>query len=127
MHNQGASSATGTKEALSVYGLFRKHAHTSQGKTLLRKCFLRPSLNIDVIEERLETVSTLLHPQNLEALDILISNIRLVADMHIAVNKLKKGASMGANRAFGVSKSIWVNIRQVGLSMTCSNSLLTYD
>ncbi|KAL9609329.1 MAG: hypothetical protein Q9167_005895 [Letrouitia subvulpina] len=57
-HNQGPTRGTsGPKEGLSVFGLFYQLAKTPQGKYLLRQHFLRPTLNLDIINERLNTVS----------------------------------------------------------------------
>ncbi|RMZ88581.1 hypothetical protein DV736_g4193, partial [Chaetothyriales sp. CBS 134916] len=52
--NQGPGTS-GSKEVLSVFGLFQHHARTPQGKAQLRTIFLRPSLDVNVINERLDT------------------------------------------------------------------------
>ncbi|KAJ9602597.1 hypothetical protein H2200_012790 [Cladophialophora chaetospira] len=61
--NQGPGTS-GAKESLSTYGLFHHHAKTPQGRVQLRQAFLRPSLDIDHINSRLDFISVFVRPEN---------------------------------------------------------------
>lgn len=113
--NQGPASrswsSSGSKEGLSVYGLFHPLAKTTQGRHILRQYFLRPSLALEIIDERLETVSVLLRPDNCTLLDQIVESLAKVKNMHIATQSLRKGISTGQSRNQRVSSSIWPTIR----------------
>lgn len=100
----------GAKEGLSVYGLFHHSAKTSQGRSLLRQYFLRPSMNIQVINERLSTIAVLTRPDNSEVIDGLIASLAKIRDMRRATVNLRKGISSGLHRNKGVSASVWPSI-----------------
>lgn len=113
-HNRGPTkSSSGAKEGLSVYGLFHRLARTSQGRTLLRQYFLRPSLNIDMINERLHTVGVLVRPENESALQDLGQNLKNIGNMRIVLMNLKKGVSGSTQSRSGLSRTVWVAIRTV--------------
>ena len=118
-HNQGPTGKqSDIKEGLSIYGLFCRLACTHQGRFLLRQYFLRPSLDIEIINERLDTVSAFLHPENEAVMDALESELRSIRNMRTILIKLRKGLggrttnfkALGNNR--GVSKSVWAGIRE---------------
>lgn len=110
-HNQGHTKGTsGSKEGLSVYGLFHHLARTPQGKFLLRQYFLRPSLNVETINERLDTITVLTRPDNAEAMDQLNKHLCRIKNMRQAMVQLRKGVSGGGGKG-GVTRSIWANIR----------------
>ncbi|KAK3616211.1 hypothetical protein LTR56_026103 [Elasticomyces elasticus] len=107
----GKGWSSGAKEGLSVYGLFHHQAKTAQGRALLRQYFLRPSLNIAVINERLNTISVLLRPDNTTAMERLTESLSKIKDMRLATVNLQKGISAGLNRNRGISTSVWPSIR----------------
>ncbi|ORY09079.1 mismatch repair protein 5 [Clohesyomyces aquaticus] len=112
-HNQGPTKANScSKEGLSVYGLFHHLARTPQGRILLKQYFLRPSLNLDVIHERHETISIFLRPENADPFDSIISNLQKVKNMRVIMINLRKGVGGGIAKGGGVSKSVWTGIRQ---------------
>ncbi|KAF2019048.1 hypothetical protein BU24DRAFT_341301 [Aaosphaeria arxii CBS 175.79] len=115
-HNQGPTQATsGSKEGLSVYGLFRNLACTPQGKCLLRQYFLRPSLNIDIINERLDAIATFVRPDNDAILDSLIRDLRPIKNIRTILINLKKGvgsATTGGGKSNILSKTLWINVRE---------------
>lgn len=112
-HNQGPSSS-GSKEGLSVYGLFHHLARTPQGKTLLRQYFLRPSLDIDVINERLETSSVFVRPDNSRLLDSLTKSLGHIKNMRTVVIHLRKGISNGMGKSSGgIRSGVWSSLRSV--------------
>jgi DNA mismatch repair protein MSH5 len=94
-----------------VYGLFHSLARTPQGKFLLRQYFLRPSVNLEVINGRLDTISFLLRAENMDAMDELIKNLSKVKNMRTTMINLRKGVSGTGAGKKGVSNFIWAGIR----------------
>jgi DNA mismatch repair protein MSH5 len=114
-HNQGPTkSSSGSKEGLSIYGLYHHLARTPQGKYLLRQYFLRPSLNLDLINERLDAVQTFCLLENQSALDSLVENLKAVGNMRVMMMKLKKGAGGGPSKTGAPAGGVWASIRRVG-------------
>ncbi|KAI4192199.1 MAG: hypothetical protein LQ346_004422 [Caloplaca aetnensis] len=110
-HNQGPSSS-GSKEGLSIYGLFHHLARTPQGKHRLRQIFLRPSLNIDVINERLNAGSVFLRPDNSGLLESMTRSLGQTKNMRTVVVHLRKGISNGMGKGTGGIKSgVWSSLR----------------
>lgn len=115
-HNQGPTKASaGSKEGLSVYGLFHHLARSPQGKYRLRQLFLRPSLDLNLINERLDTISVLLRPANQGILAELGKNLRQVKNMSTVMTNLQKGLGNTGDAVGGVKGSVWRNIRQVSI------------
>nr|POE47349.1 dna mismatch repair protein msh5 [Quercus suber] len=112
--NQGPATkgfSCGAKEGLSVYGLFHQCAKTSQGRTLLRQYFLRPSMNIGVINERLRSIAVLTKPVNSTVMDKLIQSLAKIKDMHRITSNLRRGISGGMRGYKGVSTTVWPGIQ----------------
>ena len=113
-HNQGPTKASsGSKEGLSVYGLFHHLAHTPQGKYLLRQYFLRPSLDIDVIVERQNTTSVFLRPDNNIHLEEITKSLKQIKNMRTVMIHLRKGISNGVSKTGGVRNGVWSSLRLV--------------
>lgn len=114
-HNQGPSRASsGPKEGLSIYGLFHHLARTPQGKHLLRRYFLRPSLDIPTINERLDVVSVFLRPDNASLLNSIGKSLGQIKNMKTVVIHLKKGISKGmGNGSGGIKSGVWSSLRSV--------------
>ncbi|KAI9656836.1 MAG: MutS protein msh5 [Bathelium mastoideum] len=111
-HNQGPTeSSSGSKEGLSVYGLFHHLARTPQGKYLLRQYFLRPSLNLEVINERLDTISVFVRPDNTDSLADLSKNLAQVKNIRPVLVQLLKGVSGGAGKGGGIARGAWTSLR----------------
>ncbi|KAF2131755.1 hypothetical protein P153DRAFT_429981 [Dothidotthia symphoricarpi CBS 119687] len=110
-HNRGPKASSGAKEGLSVYGLFHHLARTPQGRFLLRQYFLRPSLNLDVINERLDTVSVLVRTDNGSPMNGLVANMKNISNMRIMMINLRKGIGGSTKGKGGFSKSVWTSIR----------------
>lgn len=117
-HNRGPNAGSGAKEGLSVYGLFHRLAKTPQGRFLLRQYFLRPSLNINVINERLDAVSVLSRTENTSALESLVQNMKSIGNMRMMMINLRKGVGGSTLGRSGFSKSIWTSIRGVSVART---------
>lgn len=113
-HNQGpTNSSSGSKESLSVYGLFHHLARTSQGKSTLRRYFLCPSMDVSVINERLDTISVILRPENAVALDKISKNLAHIKNLRQVMVQLTKGVASSTNKGGGIARGIWSTIRQV--------------
>ncbi|EME48663.1 hypothetical protein DOTSEDRAFT_57974 [Dothistroma septosporum NZE10] len=120
------NSSGGSKEGLSVYGLFHQLAKTSQGRLLLRQYFLRPSLNMDVIKERHETIAVLLDPENAVGLERLIKELSNVKNMRIVMTNLRKGINSGPAKQGrdGIATSVWDSLRRFMFSALEISDLL---
>lgn len=117
-HNQGPTKASsGSKESLSVYGLFHHLTHTKQGRHMLRQYFLRPSMNINLINERLDSVATFIRPDNLSVVTEITRGLKQVANARTLVVNLRKGTATGCGQGGRISKSTWS-----GLQMVCRES-----
>jgi DNA mismatch repair protein MSH5 len=125
-HNRGPTKAnSGAKEGLSVYGLFHHLARTPQGRFLLRQHFLRPSLNLGVINERLDTIGICLRPENEPALDALVDIMKNVSNMRVMMINLRKGIATKGKGNF--SRSVWSAIRGVSALPYQLWNLYTYQ
>lgn len=112
LHNQGPTKASsGSKEGLSVYGLFHFSARTPQGKMLLRQYFLRPSLNVDVINERLDSIAVFLRPDNNVTTDELVKNLVHVKNIRSTLVSLRKGVSGGTTKS-SIKRGVWATLRE---------------
>lgn len=113
-HNQGPTkTSSGSKEGLSVYGLFQHLARTPQGRYLLRQIFLRPSLDLATINERHCTIQTFLRPENVTALDSLVDSLKSIGNMRMTMINLRKGVGRTTGKYGGLSSSVWASIRRV--------------
>ncbi|KAI5240609.1 hypothetical protein E4T42_08313 [Aureobasidium subglaciale] len=111
-HNQGPAKAnSGSKEGFSVYGLFHNLARTPQGRVLLRQYFLRPSTNLEVINERLDTINFLLRTENTEQTEALTKNLSKIKNMRTVMINLRKGISGTGPGKKGLPNFIWAGIR----------------
>jgi DNA mismatch repair protein MSH5 len=108
---QGPNKSTsGAKEGLSVYGLFCHLACTPQGKQKLRKLFLRPSTDLALIEERLNSISMMLRPENSSVLEQISRSLRKVKDIRTVVIHMQKGiCEVGKGKTVG--RGVWANIQ----------------
>ena len=95
-----------------MYGLFHHLARTPQGKRLLRQYFLRPTLDVGVIDERLESVSVFSQPENSVSIRTIVKSLNSVKDMRTVMVHLRKGISDGTNKG-GIRSGIWSTLRLV--------------
>jgi DNA mismatch repair protein MSH5 len=102
----------GSKEGLSVYGLFRHFAKTSQGRVLLKQYFLRPSQNKATIDERLDTTSFLVRPDNSDCLQRLSESLGKMKNVRLYTVNLRKGINSGLNRNGKLATAVWPSLRQ---------------
>jgi len=113
-HMQGPNKSTsGAKESLSIFGLFYHLASTPQGKQKLRQIFLRPSIDLSVINERLNTSIALLRLDNEQALEGIIRSLKNIKDMRGVVSQLQKGISKVSARgkSASVHQGVWATIQ----------------
>jgi len=115
-HNQGPTKATsGSKEGLSVYGLFHHLARTPQGRALLRQFFLRPSTSFEIIHERQSAISIFIRPENATVMDNLVKNLQSVKNVRVLLVNLRKGLGGGLGRGQGYSQSVWTGVQAVSV------------
>lgn len=104
-------SADGSKESLSVYGLFLPLANTPQGKSRLRRMFLRPTMNLAIIEQRHAAIATLLKPDNVAILDSLSKSLNQIKNIRSVTLHLQKGVSDSAKRG-AVKRGVWGSLQK---------------
>jgi DNA mismatch repair protein MSH5 len=109
-HMQGPATS-GAKESLSVYGLFHHLARTPQGRQRLRRMFLRPSLDVAVIEERLNTIAVFLRPENEPSLQKLTWCLSKIRDIRTVIIHLQKGMRDVSAKGGGIRKGVWASIQ----------------
>ena len=96
-----------------MYGLFHHLARTPQGKTLLRQYFLRPSLDVSIINERLNVAKVFLKPDNTTPLDNIVKSLKQIKNMRTVLIHLRKGISNGLNKGNGIKSGVWSSLRSV--------------
>lgn len=109
--NQGPSRSCDSKEGFSVYGLFHYLARTPQGRYRLRQCFLRPSIDMDVISERLKAISAFLLPSNFEYLSDIGHCLRKIKNIRHSLANLRKGTRGGLQRGKPTGIPIWSQLQ----------------
>ncbi|KAH7031595.1 muts domain V-domain-containing protein [Microdochium trichocladiopsis] len=91
-HQRGSgTSNAGSKESLSIYGLFHRHARTKQGRAKLRQIFLRPSLDVDLIRSRQHAIAFLSQPSYAESIGALSKALGKIGNMKSCMGLLRKG------------------------------------
>jgi DNA mismatch repair protein MSH5 len=100
---------TGAKEDLSVYGLVKSLAVTSQGKAHLRKLFLRPSNDMDLIIQRHRSIAAFLRPDNAAVMIDIKKSLRRIKDVRTTIANLTKGVHQ-TNRMQGVKNGVWLTL-----------------
>lgn len=112
----GSTSATGSSKgkepALSVHALFHAHARSPQGKALLRRAFLRPSLDVEHINSRLDFVSILLRPENQQQRQQISKSLGKIKNMRNTITLLRKGIECGKQHPNAFKGSVWLSLRE---------------
>lgn len=118
--NQGpGKTSSGSKESLSVYGLFHHFARTPQGKARLRQYFLRPGIDIDIINERHDFIGVFLRPDNAPALEKLTKSLKNIKNLRPVMIHLHKGVSTGNARYGGFKSGVWATLIAVCIPFEC--------
>ena len=107
--NQGPGT-TGSKKSLSVFGLFQHSARTPQGRSRLRQLFLRPSLDKEVINSRLEFISAFVRPDNQPVAQKLSKSLSKVKNMRNVMTMLHKGVDGGNGRQNSFKSGVWSSL-----------------
>ena len=107
-------SKSGAKENLSVFGLLKFLASTSQGKAKLRQMFLRPSVDLDLIHERQRTIATFLRPDNAQVFSSVVKLLRKVKNVKTSMLHLHKGVDL-PSRIRSVKKGVWMALSRFAL------------
>ncbi|KAK1688154.1 muts domain V [Colletotrichum godetiae] len=108
-------TASGSKESLSLFGLFHPLAGTPQGKARLRQLFLRPLVNIDMIRERQETIAVFLQPGNQEAFTSISQRLRKVTDIKKTLARLQRGAAESPAGCASIERGVWWTLTRFSL------------
>lgn len=107
--NQGPG-VSGTKESLSIYGLFHHLARTPQGKARLRQYFLRPSLDLEEINARLDFISEFVRPDNRITAEKLSKSLSRIKNMKTVMVFLRKGINYNNKRLGGFKSGVWATL-----------------
>ncbi|EXJ68589.1 uncharacterized protein A1O5_08383 [Cladophialophora psammophila CBS 110553] len=107
--NQGPG-ASGAKESLSIYGLFQHHARTPQGKVRLRQAFLRPSMDVVLINTRLDFISIFVRPENQSTREQLSKSLSRIKNMRNTTTLLRKGIEGGKTKQNAFKSSVWESL-----------------
>ncbi|KAJ5147421.1 DNA mismatch repair protein MutS core [Penicillium atrosanguineum] len=101
MFNQGPGKKSASeKEGLSVYGLFRRFAHTPQGRARLKQMFFRPSLSLEIIRERHDFIAMFSRPGNLTALEKMTKGLKHVKNLR----------PYGSAKIIGFKATVWASL-----------------
>ena len=68
---------------------------------------------MDVINERLETASIFLRPDNDSPLNNIVKNLGQIKNMKTVMIHLRKGISSGLSKGGGIKSGIWSSLRSV--------------
>ncbi|KAJ9201270.1 hypothetical protein DTO164E3_3577 [Paecilomyces variotii] len=114
--NQGPGrTSSGSKEGLSIYGLFHHLARTPQGKARLRQLFLRPSIDLDTINSRQRFITVSVRPDNSPALEKMVSALKKIKNLHPVMINLRKGVSVGGGKVTGFKTTVWATLLAVDI------------
>ncbi|KAI2914191.1 hypothetical protein CBS147371_6491 [Aspergillus niger] len=108
-HGPGRKS-TSSKEGLSVYGLFQRFACTPQGRNQLKQMFLRPSVELDVINERNFFIGVYLRTDNFNPFDKMVKGLKHIKNLHYVMINLRKGISTGSGKIMGFKATVWATL-----------------
>ncbi|PTU22616.1 hypothetical protein P175DRAFT_0514665 [Aspergillus ochraceoroseus IBT 24754] len=109
--NQGpGGKSSSSKEGLSVYGLFQRFACTPQGKQSLRQIFLRPSVQLDVIQERQRFISVYLQADNYNSLTKMVKSLKYIKNLRPVMINLRKGVNTGSGKVSGFKATVWATL-----------------
>ncbi|KKK17632.1 hypothetical protein ARAM_004026 [Aspergillus rambellii] len=109
--NQGpGGKSSSSKEGLSVYGLFQRFACTPQGKQSLRQIFLRPSVQLDVIQERQRFISVYLQADNYNSLTKMVKSLKYIKNLRPVMINLRKGVNTGSGKVSGFKTTVWATL-----------------
>lgn len=112
--NQGPRSS-GAKEGLSVYGLFYHLARTPQGRQRLRQWFMRPTMDMNVLQQRQRSIHVFVRPDNATQVTDLSKNLKGMAHIRNHILKLRKGVTLSMSIKSPTAKPVWFTIRSVSL------------
>lgn len=102
-------SSPGAKENLSIYGLIQSLACTTQGKSRLRQMFLRPSVDIDLINERQRSIKSFIRGDNKELVVDMTRTLRKIGNIRRALTQIQRGAKLPPGRVT-FRTNIWITV-----------------
>jgi DNA mismatch repair protein MSH5 len=129
-------SSHASKESLSVYGLFHLLAATPQGRVKLRQMFIRPSVDVELIQRRQRTISGLLRPENTEVLKSINHTLKNIRNIRSTLAQLRKGVEFSTGRPSidrGVWRILWafalhsLKLREIVLKLSGTDSITILD
>ncbi|KAJ9494436.1 hypothetical protein H2202_010050 [Exophiala xenobiotica] len=97
-------------DAISIYALFHNYTRSPQGKTLLRQAFLRPSLDIDYINSRLDFVSVFVRPENQMQRQGISKSLGKIRNMRNTMTLLHKGIESAKQKVNAFKGGVWSSL-----------------
>jgi DNA mismatch repair protein MSH5 len=116
-------SSSGAKESLSVYGLFHYLACTPQGKAKLRQIFLRPSLDISLIESRQQAISFFLRPDQSDNTIRLTQKLRKIKNIRMTIAFLQRGVDCPGKKA-SLASNVWLALQRFAYTILTLRDIL---
>ncbi|KAJ5217788.1 uncharacterized protein N7469_011413 [Penicillium citrinum] len=111
LFNQGpGTKPSSSKEGLSVYGIFLRFAHSPQGRARLKQIFLRPSLDLNIIQQRHDFIGVFSRPDNKAALDKMTKAMKYIKNLRPVMTNLHKGISTGSAKITGFKTTVWASL-----------------
>jgi len=80
---------------------------TPQGKVKLRRVFLRPTLDLELICERQKTIALLLRPENIETTGIIVKKLRKIKNVKTSLHHLHRGVDQPSAKK-SVQNGVWM-------------------
>lgn len=105
------------QDARSVFSLFHSLALTSQGRGRLREIFIRPSIDLAVIDARHQSISCLMHSDNEAVVVAIRASLKRVKNIRPMLLHLRRGIFL-PGKFSSVKQSAWANLQDF-----CSNVL----
>lgn len=99
------------KESLSIYGLFQQLASTTQGRSSLRRMFVRPTTDLSIIQERQSAISVLLRQDNVPAVDQAATILRKIPNAKLAIAELQRGTD-STSSSKSINRSVWATLKR---------------
>jgi len=107
--NQGPGT-TGSKESLSLYGLFYRFARSPQGRARLRQYFLRPTLDLNEISCRQDFISVFVRPDNFYPFQKLSKSMSKIKDMRSWMTLLRQGVVARSRTPGAFRSGVWASL-----------------
>ncbi len=105
----GMDKSTVASSRRSIFDLFSSYILTVQGRRRLREIFIRPSIDLQVIESRQRSICSLCLPENRTTVAAIRRALKKIRNIRPLLLHLRKGLSLPGSFA-SIKLSAWVNL-----------------